>query len=81
LNDDWSEFLRALISTETRFLLIGVHAIAVHAEPRFTEDLDVFVEPTLENARRLRRALVEFGFGSPPFGDENEPSPARNDST
>ena len=38
--------------------------MAVHAQPRFTEDLDVFVEPTLENARRLRRALVAFGFGS-----------------
>lgn len=31
---------------------------------RLTEDLDVFVEPTLPNARRLRRALVDFGFGS-----------------
>jgi hypothetical protein len=64
LNDDWNEFLRVLTSTETRFLLIGGHALAVHAEPRFTEDLDVFVEPSLANARKLRRALVEFGFGS-----------------
>lgn len=54
----------ALISTGTKFLLIGGHAVAVHAEPRFTEDLDVFVAPTLENARRLHRALVAFGFGS-----------------
>ena len=59
LNDDWREFLLALISTETRFLLIGGHAIAVHAEPRFTEDLDVFVEPTRENASRLRAALAD----------------------
>jgi hypothetical protein len=64
LNDDWREFLLALISTGTRFLLIGGHAIAVYAEPRFTEDLDVFVEPHSENARRLRAALDEFGFGS-----------------
>jgi len=64
LNDDWNEFLRALISTGTRFLLIGGHALAVHAEPRFTEDLDVFVQPSLANAKKLRKALVEFGFGS-----------------
>ena len=64
LNDDWREFLLALISTETRFLLIGGHAVAVHAEPRFTEDLDVFVEPTRKNAKKLRAALAEFGFGS-----------------
>ena len=64
LNDDWNEFLRALTSTGTRYLLIGGHALAVHAEPRFTEDLDVFVQPSLANARLLRKALVEFGFGS-----------------
>ncbi len=64
LNDDWNEFLRVLTSTGTRYLLIGGHALAVHAEPRFTEDLDVFVQPSLPNARRLRAALVEFGFGS-----------------
>jgi len=63
LNDDWRDFLLALISTGTRFLLIGGHAIAVHAEPRFTEDLDVFVLPGLTNARRVRAALVKFGFG------------------
>lgn len=64
LHPDWSAFLRALISRRTRFLLIGGHAVAAHAEPRHTEDLDVFVEPTLANARRLRAALVDFGFGS-----------------
>jgi len=76
LNDDWCEFLHALISTGTRFVLIGGHAVAVHAEPRFTEDLDVFVEPTLANARRVRRALVAFGFGkvAPTAKDLAEPN-------
>ena len=64
LNDDWNEFLRVLTSTGTRYLLIGGHALAVHAQPRFTEDLDVFVQPSLANAKRLHSALVEFGFGS-----------------
>ena len=63
LNRDWSEFLCALIGRRVRFVLIGGHAVAGHGEPRFTEDLDVFVEPTLANARRLRAALADFGFG------------------
>jgi hypothetical protein len=42
---------------------VGGHAVAGHAEPRFTEDLDVFVEPSLANGKRLRAALVAFGFG------------------
>jgi hypothetical protein len=44
--------------------LIGGHAVAAHGEPRLTEDLDVFAEPTEANAERLRAALIDFGFGS-----------------
>ncbi len=71
LNHDWSEFLRALIARGVRFVLVGGHAVAGHGEPRLTEDLDVFVEPSLENARKLREALVDFGFGdvAPPAID------------
>jgi len=64
LNRSFREFLSALISRHVRFVLIGGHAVAGHGEPRLTEDLDVFVEPTIENARRLREALCDFGFGS-----------------
>lgn len=64
LNRDWSEFLCALIARRVRFVLVGGHAVAGHGEPRLTEDLDVFVEPTRPNAARLRDALIDFGFGS-----------------
>ena len=63
LNRDWTEFLCALIVRRVRFVLVGGHAVAGHGEPRLTEDLDVFVEPTLANGRRLRAALLDFGFG------------------
>lgn len=64
LNHDWTEFLCALIGRRVRFVLVGGHAVAGHGEPRLTEDLDVFVDRTLANARRLREALVDFGFGA-----------------
>ena len=64
LNRDWTEFLCALIGRRVRFVLVGGHAVAGHGEPRLTEDLDLFLDPTLANARRLRNALVNFGFGS-----------------
>lgn len=59
---DWKEFLSALLSENTKFLLIGAHALAYHVEARLTEDLDVFVEPTADNAERVLRALQRFGF-------------------
>ena len=64
LNPDWTEFLSLLISKRVRFVLVGGHAVAAHGEPRLTEGLDVFVDPTLANAARLREALLAFGFGS-----------------
>ena len=59
---EWAEFLRALRRHGVRFLIVGGHAVAAHGKPRFTEDLDVLVDPTLANARRLGAALVDFGF-------------------
>jgi hypothetical protein len=64
IHQDWLEFLNALLSENTKFLLIGAHALAFHVEGRLTEDLDVFVEPSLENAQRVVRALARFGFSS-----------------
>ena len=63
LTQDWREFLSLLISHRVRFVVVGGHAVAIHGSPRMTEDLDVFVETSPTNARRLRRTLVEFGFG------------------
>lgn len=42
---------------------MGGHALAFHAKPRFTKDIDIFVEPSPENAKRLMQALDDFGFG------------------
>ena len=64
LSRDWTEFLSALISHRVRFVIVGGHAVAGHGEPRLTEDLDVFVERSPTNARRIRDVLVSFGFGN-----------------
>lgn len=47
-----------------RFLVVGGHAVAFHAKPRFTKDVDVFVESSADNAQRVLDALEEFGFGN-----------------
>jgi hypothetical protein len=62
LPGEWLEFLACLRSRGVRFLIVGGHALAAHGRPRFTEDLDVFVEPTRVNAARVCAALADFGF-------------------
>ena len=61
LHDDFRDLLLALQKHRVRFLIVGAHALAVHGVPRATGDLDVLVAPEPENAKRLMRALEEFG--------------------
>ena len=60
---DFEELLKFFDSRGVRALIVGAHAVAYHAKPRYTKDLDVLVEPTEENARRVLEALADFGFG------------------
>jgi hypothetical protein len=61
LNPDYSDLLRSFNDAGVRYLLVGGYAYAYHAEPRYTKDLDVWVEPSSENAERVWRALLSFG--------------------
>ena len=57
--------------------MIGAHALAFHAKPRFTKDFDLFVEPSNDNAARLLRALADFGFGDIGLRPEDFATPGR----
>jgi hypothetical protein len=61
MNQDFLDLLRAFIDHSVRFLVVGAYALGVHGRPRATGDLDVWVEPTPDNADRLVRALQQFG--------------------
>lgn len=49
------------MAQEADFLVIGAHALAAHGLPRSTGDLDIWIRPTPDNARRVWRALANFG--------------------
>jgi hypothetical protein len=61
MNPHFVDLLRAFIDADVRFLVVGAYALALHGRPRATGDLDVWVEPTPENADRVMRALAAFG--------------------
>jgi hypothetical protein len=62
LPPDWSEFIALMSEHQVRFLVVGAHAVAANGRPRATQDLDIWVEPTVDNAQRLCVALKAFGF-------------------
>jgi hypothetical protein len=61
MNPDFLEMLSALSEAGAEFLVVGAHALAAHARPRATGDLDLWVRPTAENADRVYAALHRFG--------------------
>lgn len=64
LSRDLSELLKCFLAREVRFLVIGGHAVSFHGYPRFTKDLDIWIERDPENADRIVAALRDFGFDS-----------------
>ena len=58
---DYEDLLELLAKHKVRFLIIGSQAFAFHAEPLFTMDLDLWIDPSPENIRRANAALTEFG--------------------
>ena len=61
MNDDWADFVHAMLEARARFLIIGAHALAVHGIPRATQDLDVWIDRAPGNVRSVVSALAAFG--------------------
>ncbi|HUI27684.1 MAG TPA: nucleotidyltransferase [Candidatus Kryptonia bacterium] len=61
LAKDFRDLLQAFIDHEVRYLVVGAYALAILGRPRATGDLDVWIDPTAENARRAYDALTAFG--------------------
>lgn len=61
---DFEEFFELLNRNSVRYLVVGGYAYAIHAEPRYTKDLDIFFERSRKNAEKICDTLKEFGMGS-----------------
>lgn len=61
MNSDFKDLSRIFNEHEVRDLVVGGYAVIKYTEPRYTKDLDVWVEATPKNARAVFAALREFG--------------------
>ena len=64
LSKDFRKFIELLNEHNVRYLVVGGYAVAFHGHPRYTKDLDVWIELSPENADKVLKALEKFGFGS-----------------
>ncbi len=58
---DFEDLLALLYKHRVRYLIIGGLAFIYHAKPRYTKDMDIWVEFGKENLLRANTALQEFG--------------------
>lgn len=70
---DFEDLLEIFEEHGVRYMIVGGLAFAFHAKPRYTKDIDLWVDSSPESLAKVNRALEEFG--SPHFFDpvaENE---------
>ena len=60
---DFKELLESFDAQKVEFVIVGGYAVAHHGAPRYTRDIDLYVNPTKANAERIMAALDAFGFG------------------
>ncbi len=64
LNQDFKEFIQFLNDNQVHYLVVGGYAVAIHGHPRYTKDIDIWIEISRENALKIIKSLEQFGFGS-----------------
>jgi len=63
IEKDYEELLQLLNKHQVKYCIVGAYAIAFYGKPRYTKDIDILIEPSVENGKRIVQALNDFGFG------------------
>ena len=64
LEQDFLDFLELCNKHEVAYLVIGGYAVSVHGYPRSTKDLDICIELSEANAKKMLKVIADFGFAS-----------------
>lgn len=64
VEEDFEGLLGLFNKHKVKYCIAGAYAVGFYGCPRYTKEMDIFVEPSLENAQRIVSALDEFGFAS-----------------
>lgn len=62
MNSDFKDLLQSLHEFEVHYLIVGGYAVIHYAQPRYTKDIDIWLKPSAENAKKLMHAFAHFGI-------------------
>ena len=77
IQQDFKELLELFNRHDVKYIIVGSYALAYYGAPRYTGDIDLFVMPSQDNARRILSALADFGFASLNLCAEDFHTPGR----
>ena len=63
-SQDFKEFIELLIKNKAEYLIVGGYAVGVHGHPRYTGALDIWLNPSQQNAELILKSVSEFSFSS-----------------
>ena len=58
---EFEKLLRLLNRNKVKYCIVGAYAVAFYGRPRYTKDIDIWIDPTPENVKKANEALAEFG--------------------
>lgn len=61
-NEDFKDFIRELNNHNVRYILVGGYSVILHGYSRTTGDMDIWVDRTSENYRKIKLAFLNFGM-------------------
>ena len=59
---DFEELLELFNKNKVKYCIVGSFAVALYGRPRYTKDMDVLIEPSSDNAKKVMASLEELGF-------------------
>jgi len=66
----FEELLKLLEENQVEYVVVGGYAVAFHGYPRFTKDIDIFFKNSELNVKRIKKALISFGFTDKDLPDD-----------
>jgi hypothetical protein len=70
-NEDFRDFIRELNNYEVKYILVGGYSVILHGYSRTTGDMDIWVDRTSENYKKIKTAFLSFGMPVFDMTEEN----------
>ncbi len=71
VHKDFKDILKIFLDSSVEFIIVGGYAVSFHSQPKYTKDLDIWINSTELNSEKVLKALADFGFENPDLTKED----------